>query len=164
MYSVTRGQADVDVAVADLDGIDGYRFGGWQVGGFSGLQVEARAVQPALQGAAVHLALREGDLLVRALVVDGVVAAVLAMHDREGRTVHLRRNHPTAGDVGGSTDSRERGIETHAHAPASTSRASIAAPSRSRSSSTGTRIRSSAKKPRTTSLRASGSGIPRDIR
>jgi hypothetical protein len=42
--------------------------------------------------------------------------------------------------------------------------ASIASPSRSRSSSTGILLISSAKKPRTTSLRASPSGMPRAIR
>ena len=41
---------------------------------------------------------------------------------------------------------------------------SIASPSRSRSSSTGILLISSAKKPRTTSFRASPSGMPRAIR
>src|SRR5690606_5041021 len=93
---------------------------------------------------------------VRALVVDGVVLVVLAVHDRDRRAV----------DVGA-----DRGALRHVlggahpdHAPTLESLASIASPSRSRRSATGILDSSSAKKPRTTSLRASSSGMPRAIR
>ena len=67
--SVDSVERDVDVAVVDLDGVGRDRLGGRQAGGLAGAQVEARAVQPALERAAVDLALGERDLGVRAHVV-----------------------------------------------------------------------------------------------
>src|SRR5512139_447685 len=69
---------DEDVVAVDLDGVDGDGLGGRQSGGPPGEQVETRAVQPALEGLVLDLALREGDVRVRAHVVDGVDLALAA--------------------------------------------------------------------------------------
>src|SRR5829696_9618259 len=55
--SALLGQGDVDVVALDADGVDGDGDDGRRPGRFAGEQVEARAVQPALEGAAVELAL-----------------------------------------------------------------------------------------------------------
>src|SRR4051795_1933569 len=53
--SVVEGRRDVDehVVAVDLDGVDRDRFGRRQPGRLAGAQVEARAVQPALDLAAL---------------------------------------------------------------------------------------------------------------
>src|SRR5690242_119304 len=54
------GDVDVHVGAADVDGERGDRLGGREPGGLAGAEVEARAVQPALDRAALDLALAEG--------------------------------------------------------------------------------------------------------
>src|SRR3954468_8190312 len=76
MYSIARCRRDVDVAVADLDGEGRHRLGGGQAGRLTGTQVEAGAMQPALQRAAVDLTLAERDRGVTALVAYGVEVGV----------------------------------------------------------------------------------------
>src|ERR1700761_8891848 len=61
-----------DVVALDLDGVTGHRLGGGHRGRPTGPQVEARPVQPALDGVAVDLALRQGHGGVRAPVADRV--------------------------------------------------------------------------------------------
>src|ERR671921_1134622 len=67
---------DVHVLPLHADRVDGHRLGGRQVAGLAAAQVEARPVQPALDGrGAVELldvALGEWDLGVRAEVLDRV--------------------------------------------------------------------------------------------
>ena len=91
-HSIARRQADVDVAVADLDGVDGNGFGGGQPGRLAGAQVEARAVQPALQGAAVDLALGERrPLRASTRRRRRRSRVVLAVHERDRGAVDLDR-------------------------------------------------------------------------
>src|SRR3989442_13313907 len=66
------GDGDENVVPFDLDGVYGDRLGGGQPGRLAGAQVETGAVQPALDLAVLHLALGEGDVRVRADVVDRV--------------------------------------------------------------------------------------------
>src|SRR6476619_2817257 len=70
------GDGDVHVVTVDLDGVDSDRDRGGRPGGLAGDHVEARAVQPALERAAVELALRQRHVGVGAGVVDGVDMAV----------------------------------------------------------------------------------------
>src|SRR5579862_3279637 len=67
-------QIEHDDAVAHGNVIDRHRPGGRQGLGFAGAQVEGAAVLPALDGALVRVdrPLRQGDVLVTALVPDGV--------------------------------------------------------------------------------------------
>src|SRR3712207_7705532 len=75
--SVADRRVDVDehVVAVHADRVDGHRLGGRQVGGAAAGQVEARPVQPALDGRGalelLHVALRQRHLGVRADVVDG---------------------------------------------------------------------------------------------
>ena len=64
------GDVDVHVGAAYLDGEGGDGLGGREAGGLAGAQVEARAVQPALDGAALDLALAQRDGGVGADVLD----------------------------------------------------------------------------------------------
>src|ERR1700712_4831838 len=70
------GDIDVHVLPFHTDRVDGHRLGGRQVGGFAGAQVEARPVQPALDGRGalelLDVPLRERDLGVRAEILDRV--------------------------------------------------------------------------------------------
>src|SRR3954449_11477323 len=67
---------DVHVLSLHADRVDGDRLGGRQVGGLTGAQVEARPVQPALDGRGalelLDVALGERHLGVRAHVLEGV--------------------------------------------------------------------------------------------
>ena len=133
----------------------------------AGPQVEARAVQPALDLAVLDLALRERDRGVRALVVDGVevvaltddrdVDAVDGDGERRSRWSRPRR-HRRAGRPSAQA-STARGVPTFFSS--STSRVSS-----SLASTPGTPIlrTMSAKKPCTTRRRASSSSMPRDCR
>src|SRR3954449_3726414 len=71
---------DVHVLSLNADGVDGDRLGGRQVGGLAGAQVEARPVQPALDGRGalelLDVALGERHLGVRAHVLDRVDLAL----------------------------------------------------------------------------------------
>src|SRR6187402_1088120 len=71
-------QVDEYVVSVDADGIDGYGFGGRRAGRLAGAEVEARAVHPALDRAALHVALGERDRGVRALVLDREDVVALA--------------------------------------------------------------------------------------
>src|SRR4051812_22023885 len=64
------GDGDEHIVPLDLYGVygDGARRG--KAGRLAGAEVEAGAVQPALDGAVLHLALRERHVRVRADVVD----------------------------------------------------------------------------------------------
>src|SRR5699024_5820726 len=55
------GQGDEHVLALDLHGVYGNGLGGRQAGGLAGVHIEARAVQPALDGLAVQVSLGEGD-------------------------------------------------------------------------------------------------------
>src|SRR5262245_15280876 len=82
---------DVDqhVVAIDLDGVDGYGLGGRQAGRLPAAQVEARAVQPALDLAVLDVALGQRHLGVRAHVVDRVHLAAVAVHDRDRHALDL---------------------------------------------------------------------------
>src|SRR3954452_20136888 len=69
---VRCAHVDQDDVALDGEREDGARPGRGQAGGLAGAQVEARAVQPALDRAVLDLALGQRDLGVRAGVVDGV--------------------------------------------------------------------------------------------
>src|SRR3954447_14363785 len=71
-------EVDEQVVALDLDRVDGDRLEGRERRGLAGAQVEGRAVQPALDVAALHVALRQGDRGVGALVVDGVEVVAVA--------------------------------------------------------------------------------------
>src|SRR5262245_50666253 len=156
VYSIARNQADKHEAVPDLDGKGRYRLGRRRAGGLTGTQVEAGAVQPALHGAAVDLPLGEWYLGVRTHVVHREYLPVLGAHHGDIDTVHVDTGRRARRDLLHRTDLD--------HACASASRDSMTVISRSCSSGTGTLSSSSAKNPRTTSLRASASGMPRAIR
>src|SRR4051794_38066404 len=152
-------EGDEHVVPFDLYGVygDGARRG--KAGRFAGAQVEAGAVQPALDLAVLHLALGERDVRVRADVVDGEHLP-LGLHDRDRRAVEL---HPLRGvllQLAQTTDA----YECVAHATDASSSSSILAMRRSSMSATPICWTSSAKKPRTTRPRASYSGMPRAIR
>src|SRR5690242_18578723 len=87
------GEGDEHVVPFDLYGVygDGARRG--KAGRFAGAQVEAGAVQPALDLAVLHLALGERDVGVGADVVDGEHLS-LGLHDRDRRAVEF---HPLRG-------------------------------------------------------------------
>ena len=59
------GDGDEHVVAVDLHGVDGDGDGGRQAGRLAGAQVEARAVQPALDRAVLDLALGQRDVGVR---------------------------------------------------------------------------------------------------
>src|SRR5512140_573211 len=88
--SALLGQGDVDVVTLDADGVDGDGDDGRGAGGLTGAQVEARAVQPALERAVVELALGQRDVGVRAGVVDAAQDAVAGAD----------QGHPPALDLG----------------------------------------------------------------
>src|SRR3954449_5197012 len=115
MYSIARCRRDVDVAVADLDGEGRHRLGGGQAGRLTGTQVEAGAVQPALQRAAVDLTLAERDRGVTALVAYGVEVVVVGVHDGDVDAVDLHRDRRALRHLVDGADPFE------AHEPASAS-------------------------------------------
>src|SRR5690606_25637641 len=137
---------------------------------------ELRAVQPALDEAALDLAVREGHRPVGADVRDRVPAAVAVAHDRDlddapvlGRELDAERL--LRAEVG----RRAGGLSGHADASAGSalpsmidmdllSSRSIASSRRSSTDATPISWMSSAKKPRTTRRRASISGMPRACR
>src|SRR5207247_1278529 len=81
-------QSYEDVAVLGPRLVHGYGLGGRQAGRLAGAQVEARAVQPALDRVALDLALGQRDVGVRADVADRVDVAAGVHHA-----------HRLAGDV-----------------------------------------------------------------
>src|SRR6185312_9317926 len=64
------GDGDEHVVPFDLDGVNGDGARRGKAVRFAGAQVETRTVQPALDRAVLDLALREGDVRMRADVVD----------------------------------------------------------------------------------------------
>src|SRR5690242_19319533 len=89
------GDGDEHVVPFDLYGVygDGARRG--EAGRLAGAQVEAGAVQPALDLAVLHLALGQRDVRMRTDVVDREDLA-LGAHERDGHAVEL---HPLGGVV-----------------------------------------------------------------
>src|SRR3954451_888760 len=161
------GHVDEHVVAVDLHGVDRDRLGRGKSGGLAGAEVEARTVQPALDLTALDVPLGQRDRGVRALVVDGVPLlavtdhghgyAATALEDGRDRLPGLQ-----VADAAGA-------LESHQAPPTvlrtffSSSASTVAS---SRASMAGTPIlrMMSAKKPCTTSRRASSSSIPRDCR
>src|SRR3954469_20365875 len=151
-------EGDENVIPFDLYGAYGHGARRGQAGRLAGAQVEAGAVQPALDLAVLHLALGERDVRVRADVVDGEHLP-LGLHDRDRRAVEF---HPLRGvllQLAQPADAYECRHQTDA-----SSSSSIFTRSRSSMSSTPICWTSSAKKPRTTRRLASSAGMPRAIR
>src|SRR4051812_8116165 len=150
------GRVDEHVVALHAHGVDGDRLGGREAGRLAGAEVEARAVQPALDLAALDVALRQRDRGVRALVVDGI-PLVAGADDRDVAVVQVDRDRRAGSDVADAADAHE------AHTFFSSSASTV---SSRRSSIAGTPILRtlSAKKPCTTSRRASASGMPRACR
>src|SRR6478735_1335576 len=87
------GEGDEHVVPFDLYGVYGDGARRRQTVGLAGAEVEARAVQPALDVAVVDLALGQRDVRVRADVVNGEQLA-LGPHDGDRRAVEF---HPLGG-------------------------------------------------------------------
>ena len=135
--------------------------------GLAGAQVEARAVQPALEGAAVDLALGQGDVGVRADVAHGVDATVGVAHDGDRGAVDDDSEDARHRDVDQLADLDGAHTDTSFASSGSVSRPSSASmrDCRLRShSGRSMREMTSAKKPRTTSRVATSAGMPRDCR
>src|SRR3954469_21833693 len=81
-------QVDEYVFAVDSDGIDGYGLCGRRAGRLAGAEVEAGPVHPALDRAALHVALGERDRGVRALVLDREDVVALA-HQGQVEAVEL---------------------------------------------------------------------------
>src|SRR5215469_11700095 len=79
-WSGVTSEPDEDVVSVDLDFVGGNGLGGRRSGRLPGAQVEAGAVQPALDRVVVHLALRQRHFLVRADVLQRVDLAAGAHH------------------------------------------------------------------------------------
>src|SRR5579859_924589 len=71
MDSGLLGDGDEHIVPFDLYGVHGDGPGRGEARGLAGAQVEARAVEPALDHAVLHLALGQRHVGVRADVVDG---------------------------------------------------------------------------------------------
>ena len=144
---------DEDVIAIDGDGVGGDGLGRGQAGGRAGAQVEARAVQPALDGAVLDVALGQRDVGVGADVVDREDLAAGCGRRRAARPSRTTRMAPSSG----RSDS-EQALMPRAPAPPD------AATSRSSSEGTPICCRTSVKKPSTTMRRASAGVMPRDCR
>src|SRR5690606_19915751 len=159
-----QGGVDVDehALAVHRHGIHGDRFGGRKAQRDAVAQVELRPVQPALEGAALDLAVSERDLLVGADVGDRVEGAVLGADDGhlDGTVLALEL------DADGRTRREVLRVagELSRHSAPPASSASISAMSRSSMSGMPISWIRSAKNPRTTSKRASSSGMPRERR
>src|SRR5689334_8229365 len=97
---------DQYVVAVDPRGVHGDRDGGREAGGLAGAQVEAGAVQPALDGAVLHVALRERDRRVAALVLDGE-DLVAVEHDGHVEAVDLDPQGRAVGQLAQGTGSLE---------------------------------------------------------
>ena len=154
-------RVEVDVSADQLDLEDGDRLVRRQVQGGSGDQGELRAVRPALERLVLDETLGQRDLAVRAGVADGVDVSTGILHHGD--------RHTADDDADGLVDDELVGrADTLAHQPATaaelSSSASMAACSRSCRAGDPICWTISARKPRTTSRRASSSVIPRDCR
>src|SRR3954453_5513858 len=107
---------DVHVPSLHADRVDGDRLGGRQVGRLAGAQVEARPVQPALDGGGalelLDVALGERHLGVRAHVLDGVDLA-LEPDDGDVDVVELDAQRAGLGDLA----QRAHPLEGHVRPP-----------------------------------------------
>src|SRR6185369_8446006 len=92
-------QSDEDVVALDLGLVDGYGNGRGQAGRLAGAQVEAGAVQPALHGGALDVALGQRHVLVRADVADREHLA-LGVHQAHRLVTELDPDGRTVRDVG----------------------------------------------------------------
>src|SRR3954453_2320025 len=155
------GDVDVHLGAAYLDGEGRHGFGGGKTGGLAGAEVEPRAVEPALERAALDLALAQRDRGMGADVLDREDLLAVAS-DRDLLVADLDRQRL------GVAELVERAGQLVAHDwPPSTFLASSASTvAASCSSSSGTLIRRirSLKNPCTTSRRASSSAMPRERR
>src|SRR4051794_37582392 len=110
--AVVDRHVDVHVLPLHADRVDGHRLGGRQVGGLAGAQVEARPVQPALDGRGalelLDVALGERHLGVRAEVLDRVDVALEA-DDGDVDVGQLNTQRAGLLDVGQGADA----FETH---------------------------------------------------
>src|SRR3954447_6706536 len=164
-----------DVVTVDGHGVDGHGPDRGERGRLARAQVEAGTVEPALDRAVLHLALRQGHLGMAARVADGVHVPLLVTDDRDRDAAEDDLDGADVGQVG----EPQRALGAHAVTSASVaasipitaaapteavSSASIEAISRCSTSGTPIRWTSSTKNPRTTSRRASISGIPRACR
>src|SRR5262249_3227699 len=85
---LVRGDGDVHVVAVEPHRVGDEWLGGRRANGFSCPQVEAGAVQPALERVVVNLAVGERDLLMRAELVERVHLA-LGPDDHQRRAVQL---------------------------------------------------------------------------
>src|SRR6478735_9029711 len=167
LYAVEgRGHVDVHTVVADLDREHRDGLGRGQAGGLAGAQVEAGAVQPALDLAVGHLALAERDGGVGAEVLHGEELVAVAGHRHvqvaDGHAERLVRGHLVG--CAHTLEGHQRSppgsaLRTFLASSASTVSVSLA----SMAGTSILRIRS-LKKPCTTRRRASFSSIPRERR
>src|SRR5882757_11375728 len=133
------GDGDEHVVPNDLDGVYGHGPGGGQPGRLSGAQVEGGAVQPAFDRAALHLALGQRDVRVRADVVDREHLALGADHrDRDAVDLHPVRGvvrqlaqRADAGERGGGALFQAAALFHTAHQTEASNSTSIFAISRS---------------------------------
>src|SRR6476469_2979697 len=118
------GDGDEHVVAVDLHGVDGDRADRRGAGRVAGPNVEPGAVQPALEGAAVDLALGERDVGVGASVVERVVVAVAVADHRDDDTVDLGLRGAAGLQVTDVAHPRERvghRLRAHEARPRSTS-------------------------------------------
>src|SRR5665647_1974312 len=87
--SVLLRHGDEHVATVDLHGIDSNGGDGRWAGGLPGAQVEARAMQPALDSTVLDVALGQGDVGMAAGVVDRVDVACAVTNDGDLLVVDL---------------------------------------------------------------------------
>src|SRR3954447_23005210 len=164
-----------DVVTVDGHGVDGHGPDRGERGRLARAPGGAGTVEPALDRAVLHLALRQGHLGMAARVADGVHVPLLVTDDRDRDAAEDDLDGADVGQVG----EPQRALGAHAVTSASVaapipitaaapteavSSASIEAISRCSTSGTPIRWTSSTKNPRTTSRRASISGIPRACR
>src|SRR6478752_3503864 len=159
---------DVDGVAVDLHGVHGDRLGRGEGQRLAGAELELAAVQPAVDDAAVDVALGESDLGVRARVVDRE-DLVVAPDDRDRDVADADRQGVGVRDVGQGAGAHVAGQVRGSgsglgHTPCSSSSCSTFATRRASSSSMPTCCSTSWKKPRTTRRRASSTGMPRDCR
>src|SRR4051794_6687520 len=161
------GDIDEDVFALDLHRVDGDGLRRGRSAGLAGAEVEPRPVQPALDLAALDVALGQRNGGVRALVVDGV-PVLAAVHDGHPGSVDVDRQRLTGRHVGDAACASERhAVTVPLAAPSPTffsSSASTVASSFSSTSGNPILRMMSAKNPCTTRRRASSSWMPRDCR
>src|SRR3954447_4103941 len=167
--AVVDGDIDVHVLPVHADRVDIDRLGGREVGGFAGAQVEARPVQPALDGRGalelLDVALGQRHLGVRAEVLDRVDLALEA-DDGDVDVGQLDPQGTGLLDVGQRADPLEAHDATGCSSRPGSAPRRVSMVPISRSCSPGSPMRwtTSAKKPRTTRRRAVSASMPREQR